>query len=42
MGNDKLYDGAIDYILQETGDSNCFVRMHNFAKVIDFDLEQKI
>jgi hypothetical protein len=40
-GNDKLYDGAIDYVLQETGDSNCFIRMENFAKVIDFDLEQE-
>ena len=40
-GNDKLYDGSIDYILQEIGDSNCFVHMDNFAKVIDFDLEQE-
>jgi hypothetical protein len=39
-GNDKLYDDSIDYILQETGDSNCFVRMDNFSKVIYFDLEQ--
>jgi hypothetical protein len=40
-GNDKLYEGAIDYILQETGDSNCFDTMDNFAKVIDLDLEQE-
>jgi hypothetical protein len=40
-GNDKLYDGTIDYILQETGDSNCFDPMDNFAKVIDLDLEQE-
>jgi hypothetical protein len=40
-GNDKLYDGAIDYILQETEDSNCFDPVDNFAKVIDFDLEQE-
>jgi hypothetical protein len=39
-GNDKLYDGSIDYILQETGDSNYFVRMDNFVKVIGFVLEQ--
>jgi hypothetical protein len=39
-GNDKSYDGPIDYILQETGDLNCFVHMDNFAKV-DFDLEQE-
>jgi hypothetical protein len=39
--HDKSYDGAIDYILQEIGDSNCFVHMDNFAKVIDFDLEQE-
>jgi hypothetical protein len=40
-GNDKLYDGAIDYILQETEDSNYFDPVDNFAKVIDFDLEQE-
>jgi hypothetical protein len=39
-GNDKLYDGSIDSTLQETGDSNYFVRMDSFAKVIDFVLEQ--
>ena len=40
-GNDKLYDGEIDYILQETEDSNYFDPVDNFAKVIDFDLEQE-
>jgi hypothetical protein len=40
-GNNNLYDGSIDYILQETGGSNYFVRMNIFAKVIDFDLEQE-
>lgn len=39
--NEKLYDGAIDYILQETEDSNYFDPVDNFAKVIDFDLEQE-
>ena len=40
-GNDKSYDGAIDYILQEIGDSNCIVHIDNFAKVIHYNLEQE-